>query len=186
MMVYLKKMDNYKMKYFKGMSYDQIRPIFKEEYRKVQTLFKKDSEVRNGYPRKKRKINPKQTKPSTEWKSVEKPKSTKKSTQSKSKSTPKVNGQRRSLETDIREKDKKSIKNEQNRARNGKAWKSQVKVKVDKSQSQPQHSQQSKVKAETEEILNGLTRSQIEDLGTKKIEGPILLLIFLSHNKRTA
>ncbi|GKE22000.1 hypothetical protein Tco_1433512 [Tanacetum coccineum] len=45
MMVYLKKMDNYKMKYFKGMSYDQIRPIFEEEYRKVQTLFKKDSEV---------------------------------------------------------------------------------------------------------------------------------------------
>ncbi|GJZ24876.1 hypothetical protein Tco_0562335 [Tanacetum coccineum] len=45
MMVYLKNMANYKMKYFKGMSYDQIRPIFEEEYRKVQTLFKKDSEV---------------------------------------------------------------------------------------------------------------------------------------------
>ncbi|GKE39819.1 hypothetical protein Tco_1463224 [Tanacetum coccineum] len=44
MMVYLKNMANYKMKYFKGMSYDQIRPIFKGEYRKVQTLFKKDSE----------------------------------------------------------------------------------------------------------------------------------------------
>ncbi|GKB18548.1 hypothetical protein Tco_0852471 [Tanacetum coccineum] len=36
---------NDKMKYFKGMSYDQIRPIFEEEYRKLQTLFKKDSEV---------------------------------------------------------------------------------------------------------------------------------------------
>ncbi|GJY48361.1 hypothetical protein Tco_0438317 [Tanacetum coccineum] len=45
MMVYLKNMANYKMKYFKGMSYDQIRPIFEEEYRKVQTLFKKDSKV---------------------------------------------------------------------------------------------------------------------------------------------
>ncbi|GKD55692.1 hypothetical protein Tco_1289079 [Tanacetum coccineum] len=45
MMVYLKNMANYKMKYFKGMSYDQIRPIFEEEYRKIQTLFKKDYEV---------------------------------------------------------------------------------------------------------------------------------------------
>ncbi|GJZ99987.1 hypothetical protein Tco_0672538 [Tanacetum coccineum] len=45
MMVYLKNMANYKMKYFKGMSYDQIRPIFEEEYRKVQTFFKKDSKV---------------------------------------------------------------------------------------------------------------------------------------------
>ncbi|GJZ64923.1 hypothetical protein Tco_0621619 [Tanacetum coccineum] len=44
MMIYLKNMANYKMKYFKGMSYNQIRPIFEEEYRKVQTLFKKDSE----------------------------------------------------------------------------------------------------------------------------------------------
>ncbi|GJU95483.1 hypothetical protein Tco_1320239 [Tanacetum coccineum] len=46
MMVYLKNMADYKMKYFKGMSYDQIRPIFEEEYKKVQTLFKKDSEVK--------------------------------------------------------------------------------------------------------------------------------------------
>ncbi|GKE87628.1 hypothetical protein Tco_1565103, partial [Tanacetum coccineum] len=45
MMIYLKNMANYKMKYFKGMSYDHIRPIFEEEYRKIQTLFKKDSEV---------------------------------------------------------------------------------------------------------------------------------------------
>ncbi|GKB71349.1 hypothetical protein Tco_0932761 [Tanacetum coccineum] len=35
----------YKMGYFKGMSYDVIRPIFEEEYNKVQTLFKKDTEV---------------------------------------------------------------------------------------------------------------------------------------------
>ncbi|GKC92588.1 hypothetical protein Tco_1158030, partial [Tanacetum coccineum] len=45
MMVYLKNKANYKMKYFKCMSYDQIRPIFEEEYRKLQTLFKKHSEV---------------------------------------------------------------------------------------------------------------------------------------------
>ncbi|GJZ36340.1 hypothetical protein Tco_0582531 [Tanacetum coccineum] len=45
MMVYLKNMANYKMSYFKGMSYDQIRPIFEEEYRKVHTLFKKNADV---------------------------------------------------------------------------------------------------------------------------------------------
>ncbi|GJT16166.1 hypothetical protein Tco_0874872 [Tanacetum coccineum] len=33
------------MNSFKGISYDEIRPIFEEEYRKVQTLFKKDTEV---------------------------------------------------------------------------------------------------------------------------------------------
>ncbi|GJZ69728.1 hypothetical protein Tco_0633278 [Tanacetum coccineum] len=44
-----------------------------------------------------------------------------------------------SLETDIRQKDEKSSKNGQNRARNGKAWKSQsqIEAKVNKSQSQP-------------------------------------------------
>ncbi|GJR92047.1 hypothetical protein Tco_0216058 [Tanacetum coccineum] len=49
-------------------------------------------------------------------------------------------------ETDIREKDKKSSKNEQNQARSGKAWKSQsqIKAKFNKSQSQPRQSQQSK------------------------------------------
>ncbi|GJS60913.1 hypothetical protein Tco_0655697, partial [Tanacetum coccineum] len=35
----------YKMGYFKGMSYDEIRPIFEEEYNKIQTLFKKDTKV---------------------------------------------------------------------------------------------------------------------------------------------
>ncbi|GKA13578.1 hypothetical protein Tco_0693224 [Tanacetum coccineum] len=45
MMVYLKNMTGYKMGYFKGMRYDQIRPIFEKEYNKVQTLFKKDTEV---------------------------------------------------------------------------------------------------------------------------------------------
>ncbi|GJR26805.1 hypothetical protein Tco_1103037 [Tanacetum coccineum] len=45
MMIYLKNMAGYKMGYFKGMSYDEIRPIFDEEYNKIQTLFKKDTEV---------------------------------------------------------------------------------------------------------------------------------------------
>ncbi|GJR13531.1 hypothetical protein Tco_0796183 [Tanacetum coccineum] len=45
MIVYLKNMAGYKMNYFKGMSYDEIRPIFNKEYSKVQTLFKKDSDV---------------------------------------------------------------------------------------------------------------------------------------------
>ncbi|GJZ12916.1 hypothetical protein Tco_0548146 [Tanacetum coccineum] len=38
MMIYLKNMTGYKMGYFKGMSYDKIRPIFEEEYNKIQTL----------------------------------------------------------------------------------------------------------------------------------------------------
>ncbi|GJT70540.1 hypothetical protein Tco_0746216 [Tanacetum coccineum] len=33
------------MDYFKGMSYDEIRPIFDKEYNKVQTFFKIDSDV---------------------------------------------------------------------------------------------------------------------------------------------
>ncbi|GJV86916.1 hypothetical protein Tco_1530854 [Tanacetum coccineum] len=45
MMIFLKNMAGYKMNYFKGMSYDKIRPIFEEEYRKLQTLYKKDNEV---------------------------------------------------------------------------------------------------------------------------------------------
>ncbi|GKE41272.1 hypothetical protein Tco_1464677 [Tanacetum coccineum] len=45
MMIYLKNMAGYKMGYFKGMSYDEIRPIFKEEYNTIQTLFKKDTGV---------------------------------------------------------------------------------------------------------------------------------------------
>nr|GEW85099.1 hypothetical protein [Tanacetum cinerariifolium] len=51
MIVYLKNMARYKMEHFKGMTYDQVRPIFVREYNKVQTLFKpkKDEE-----PKKKR------------------------------------------------------------------------------------------------------------------------------------
>ncbi|GJT04376.1 hypothetical protein Tco_0838838 [Tanacetum coccineum] len=45
MMTYLKNMAGYKMNYFKGMSYDEIRPIFEVEYNKLQTLFKKETEV---------------------------------------------------------------------------------------------------------------------------------------------
>nr|GEZ15574.1 retrovirus-related Pol polyprotein from transposon TNT 1-94 [Tanacetum cinerariifolium] len=40
MMIYLKNMAGYKMDFFKGMSYEEIRPLFEEEYNKVQTLFK--------------------------------------------------------------------------------------------------------------------------------------------------
>ncbi|GJY36536.1 hypothetical protein Tco_0421914 [Tanacetum coccineum] len=45
MMIYLKNMAGYKMGYFKGMSYDDIIPIFEEEYNRIQTLFKKDTEI---------------------------------------------------------------------------------------------------------------------------------------------
>ncbi|GJR26803.1 putative ribonuclease H-like domain-containing protein [Tanacetum coccineum] len=38
-------MAGYKMNYFKRISYDEIRPIFEEEYNKIQTLFKNDTEV---------------------------------------------------------------------------------------------------------------------------------------------
>ncbi|GJT64134.1 putative reverse transcriptase domain-containing protein [Tanacetum coccineum] len=46
MMTYLKNMAGYKMHYFKGMSYNEIRPIFEVEYNKLQTLFKKDTKVK--------------------------------------------------------------------------------------------------------------------------------------------
>ncbi|GJR58132.1 hypothetical protein Tco_1500294 [Tanacetum coccineum] len=45
MMIFLKNMAGYKMTYFKGMSYDDIGPRFEEEYKKLQTLFKKDTGV---------------------------------------------------------------------------------------------------------------------------------------------
>nr|GEV03330.1 hypothetical protein [Tanacetum cinerariifolium] len=52
MIIYLKNMDGYKMEHFKGMTYDKVRPIFKREYKKVQTLFKPDKDVEE--PTKKR------------------------------------------------------------------------------------------------------------------------------------
>nr|GEV87209.1 copia protein [Tanacetum cinerariifolium] len=44
MIVYLKNMTEYKMEHFKGTNYDKVRPIFKREYNKVQTLFKPDKD----------------------------------------------------------------------------------------------------------------------------------------------
>nr|GEU63521.1 retrotransposable element Tf2 [Tanacetum cinerariifolium] len=40
------------MKYFRGMTYDKVRPIFKKEYKKVQNLFKPNKDVKE--PKKKR------------------------------------------------------------------------------------------------------------------------------------
>nr|GEV26547.1 putative ribonuclease H-like domain-containing protein [Tanacetum cinerariifolium] len=37
-------MAGYKMKFFKGMTYDEIRPIFEREYNKIKTLFKQDKD----------------------------------------------------------------------------------------------------------------------------------------------
>nr|GEY00897.1 hypothetical protein [Tanacetum cinerariifolium] len=45
MMIYLKNMAGFKMEFFKGMSYEEIRPLFEEEYNKVQTLFKEGLEI---------------------------------------------------------------------------------------------------------------------------------------------
>nr|GEY28670.1 hypothetical protein [Tanacetum cinerariifolium] len=42
MIVYLKNMTGYKIAHFKGMIYDQVRPIFEREYNKVQTFLKPD------------------------------------------------------------------------------------------------------------------------------------------------
>nr|GEY05456.1 hypothetical protein [Tanacetum cinerariifolium] len=51
MIVYLKNMAGYKIAHFKGMIYDQVRPIFEREYNKVQTFLKPD---RDEEPTKKR------------------------------------------------------------------------------------------------------------------------------------
>nr|GEW15589.1 hypothetical protein [Tanacetum cinerariifolium] len=45
MIIYLKSMAGYKMEHFRGMNYDEVRPIFKKEHNKVQTLFKPDKDV---------------------------------------------------------------------------------------------------------------------------------------------
>nr|GEU92769.1 hypothetical protein [Tanacetum cinerariifolium] len=44
MIVYLKNMAGYKIQHFKGMTYDQVRPIFEREYKKVQTFLKSDKD----------------------------------------------------------------------------------------------------------------------------------------------
>nr|GFA03635.1 hypothetical protein [Tanacetum cinerariifolium] len=51
MIVYLKNMAGYKIAYFKGMTYDQVRPILEREYNKVQTFLKPN---RDEEPTKKR------------------------------------------------------------------------------------------------------------------------------------
>nr|GEV96324.1 hypothetical protein [Tanacetum cinerariifolium] len=51
MIVYLKNMAGYKMEHFRGMTYDQVRPIFEREYNKVRTFLKPD---RDEEPTKKR------------------------------------------------------------------------------------------------------------------------------------
>nr|GEV01266.1 hypothetical protein [Tanacetum cinerariifolium] len=51
MIVYLKNMAGYKIQYFKGMTYDQFRPIFEREYNHIQTFLKFD---RDEEPTKKR------------------------------------------------------------------------------------------------------------------------------------
>nr|GEW38509.1 hypothetical protein [Tanacetum cinerariifolium] len=51
MIVYLKNIAGYKMQHFKGMTYDQVRPIFEIEYNSVQTFLKS---VRHEEPTKKR------------------------------------------------------------------------------------------------------------------------------------
>nr|GEV43973.1 hypothetical protein [Tanacetum cinerariifolium] len=45
MMIYLKNVVGFKMEFFKGMSYEEIRSLFEEEYNKVQTLFKEGPEM---------------------------------------------------------------------------------------------------------------------------------------------
>nr|GEX99537.1 hypothetical protein [Tanacetum cinerariifolium] len=45
MMIYLKNMVGFKMEFFKGMSYEEIIPLFEEEYKTVQTLFKEGPEM---------------------------------------------------------------------------------------------------------------------------------------------
>nr|GEZ28958.1 hypothetical protein [Tanacetum cinerariifolium] len=49
--VYLKNMVGYKIQHFKGITYDQVRPIFEREYNKIQTFLKSD---RDEEPTKKR------------------------------------------------------------------------------------------------------------------------------------
>nr|GEZ85375.1 hypothetical protein [Tanacetum cinerariifolium] len=45
MMIYLKNMVGFKMDFFKGVSYEEIRPLFEAEYNKFQTLFKESPKM---------------------------------------------------------------------------------------------------------------------------------------------
>nr|GEZ07121.1 hypothetical protein [Tanacetum cinerariifolium] len=44
MIVYLKNMAGYKIQHFKGITYNQVRPIFEREYNHVQTFLKSDGD----------------------------------------------------------------------------------------------------------------------------------------------
>nr|GEY92371.1 hypothetical protein [Tanacetum cinerariifolium] len=52
MIICVKNMASYKLEFFRGMTYDKVRPIFEREYKKVQTFFKPDKDVEE--PKKKR------------------------------------------------------------------------------------------------------------------------------------
>nr|GEW05129.1 hypothetical protein [Tanacetum cinerariifolium] len=45
MMIYLKNMAGFKMDFFKGMSFEDIGPLFEEEYNKVKNLFNEGPEM---------------------------------------------------------------------------------------------------------------------------------------------
>ncbi|GKE77846.1 hypothetical protein Tco_1543966 [Tanacetum coccineum] len=83
-----------------------------------------------------------------------------------------------SLETDIRQKDKKSSQKRQNQARNGKAWKRQSQIeakdqKVNKSQPNGQLQKvNSQSQADIEEYLMGQTRTHLMDW-----ESPLVYLL---------
>nr|GEW37275.1 hypothetical protein [Tanacetum cinerariifolium] len=44
MMIYLKNMAGFKMDFFKGMTYNEIRPIFKKHYNSIRTFLEKEDE----------------------------------------------------------------------------------------------------------------------------------------------
>nr|GEZ89886.1 hypothetical protein [Tanacetum cinerariifolium] len=45
MMIYLKNMAGFKMDFFKGMTYSEIRPIFEKHYNSIQAFLEKEEEV---------------------------------------------------------------------------------------------------------------------------------------------
>nr|GFA89090.1 hypothetical protein [Tanacetum cinerariifolium] len=45
MMIYLKNMASFMMDFFKGMTYSEIRPIFKKHYKSIQAFLEKEEEV---------------------------------------------------------------------------------------------------------------------------------------------
>nr|GEY75722.1 hypothetical protein [Tanacetum cinerariifolium] len=45
MMIYLKNMDGFKMNFFKGMTYSEIRPLFEKHYNSIKAFLEKEEEV---------------------------------------------------------------------------------------------------------------------------------------------